>query len=417
MWTSFVGQFTRRMEIPSALRHRNFRLYWGGLLVSVLGFQILMVVQGWLVYDLTGKARYLGLLGLVTAIPTILLNLVGGVAADRMDQRRLLMATQTSSAILMLLLGTLVLLNVVQIWHILSIAFVAGAVLAFDSPSRQSLYPHLIDRKDLMNAVALNSTIWQGTRIIGPAIAGVMAWKIGLASGFYAAAAGFLVLVLALSFIRIQPIHREITGNVRSNMGEGLRFVTTNRLFAFLIGMTFFNSFFGMSYVFLLPIFARDILDVGPQGLGFLQTGSGLGSLLMTFIAATLGRSRFKGHLLIGGATLFGFFLILFAYSQDYYTSMVLLFMAGASSSLYMILVMTTLQSQVPDHLRGRVMGLYGMTWSLMPLGAMQAGFIADWFGAPIAVTIGGFMVSAFAVVVGATNSKVRNMGNEIQSP
>ena len=154
MWTSFFRQFTQKMEFPSALRHRNFRLYWGGLLVSVLGFQILMVVQGWLVYDLTGKARYLGLLGLVTAVPTILLNLVGGVAADRMDQRRLLMATQTSSAILMIFLGTLVLLNVVQIWHILVIAFLAGAVLAFDSPSRQSLYPHLIDRKDLMNAVA-----------------------------------------------------------------------------------------------------------------------------------------------------------------------------------------------------------------------------------------------------------------------
>jgi MFS family permease len=371
-----------------------------------------MVVQGWLVYDLTGKARYLGLLGLVTAVPTILLNLVGGVAADRMDQRRLLMTTQTSSAVLMILLGTLVLLDIVQIWHILSIAFFAGAVLAFDSPSRQSLYPHLIDRKDLMNAVALNSTIWQGTRIIGPAIAGIMVWKIGLASGFYAAAAGFLVLVVALSFIRIQPIRRETTGNVRSNMGEGIRFVTANRLFTFLIGMTFFNSFFGMSYVFLLPIFARDILDVGPQGLGFLQTGSGLGALLMTFIAATLGKSPFRGRLLIGGATLFGFFLILFAYSEDYYTSMILLFMAGASSSLYMILVMTTLQSQVPDHLRGRVMGLYGMTWSLMPLGAMQAGFIADWFGAPVAVAIGGFMVSAFAILVGATNHKVRNMGN-----
>ena len=290
MQAPVLTRLAKRAEMFSALRYRDFRLYWSGLLLSVTGFQILMVAQGWLIYELTDQAKFLGILGLVMAVPTITLNLVGGVVADRLDQRRLTIATQGASAVLVGVLATLTLLDIVQVWHVLVIAFISGAVLAFDNPARMSLYPHLVDRKDLMNAVALNSSVWQGTRIVGPALGGLLIAKFGTASAFYVTSGGFLAMVMVLISIHVPPIPRSRGGNMLQNMGEGLRFVQGNSVFMFLIGLTFFNSFFGMSYVFLLPVFAEDILDVGAQGLGYLHAASGLGALLMTFVAASMAK-------------------------------------------------------------------------------------------------------------------------------
>ena len=185
----------RALRFPPALRHREFRRFWSGLLLSVLGFQILTVVHAWLIYDITNSARYLAFLGLVTAVPTIALNLFGGVVADRFDQRKLLIATQGASALLIAVLATLVALGASSVAHVLVIAALSASVLAFDTPSRQSLYPHLIDRADLMNAVALNASVWQGTRIVGPALGGVLIATMGAATGYYAASLGFVVMV------------------------------------------------------------------------------------------------------------------------------------------------------------------------------------------------------------------------------
>ena len=401
-----------RLPVPPAFRYRDFRLFWSGLLMSVLGFQLLQVTHTWLVYDLTESARYLALLGLVTAVPTIVLNLFGGVVADRFDQRRLLIVTQGTSALLIASLATLAAMEAVTVAHLLVVAFVSGAVLAFDTPSRQSLYPHLIHRDDLMNAVALNTSIWQGTRIIGPAIGGVVIARAGgAAAAYYLAALGFLIMVGMLSAIRVPPIERGPAMNVLKSMGEGIGFIRGNGVFAFLIGLTFFNSFFGMSFIFLLPIFAEDILGVGSEGFGYLHAASGIGALGMTFVAAALGKTRWKGPLLIGGATTFGLLLIAFALSRSYPLSLVILFLMGSSSTLYMVLVMTTLQARVPDRLRGRVMGIYGMTWSLLPLGAVQSGFVADLVSAPFAVAVGGAAVAAFALGLGASSRRVRGIG------
>jgi MFS family permease len=182
--------------------------------------------------------------------------------------------------------------------------------------------------------------------------------------------------------------------------------------------MTFFNSFFGMSYIFLLPIFATEVLGVGPEGYGYLSAVPGAGALGMTFVAASLGNTRWKGPLLIGGASVFGLTLIAFAFSTSYPLSLALMFLGGASSTLYMVLVMTTLQARVPDRLRGRVMGIYGMTWSLLPLGALQAGLVADRFGAPVAVAIGGAAVAVFALVLAVSNGQIRGLGiSQTQTP
>ena len=395
----------------AALKHRNYRLYFFGLLLSVTGFQMLMVIQGWLVWDITGSRASLAYLGGVMAAPTVILNLYGGVVADRFDQRYLIMIVQGTIGALLAILATLVFLDMADLWHILLMSFLIAGVQSFDNPARQALYPHLIDRKDLMNAVALNAIVWQGTRVIGPLVAGAMIATVGAGVALYVAATGFAIMVAAMIAIQVPPIARAKAGNVIQNLSEGLRFVVHNRIFAFLIGMTFLNSFFGMSYVILLPIFATDILDKGSEGLGVMHAASGVGSVLMAVVAAVLSKSIRKGLFLTAGAVVFGCSLVLFAYSSNYAWSLILLFVGGGAVTFYMVMVQTTLQVLVPDQLRGRVFSIYSLTWSLLPLGGLQAGIVAELLDERIAIALGGMIVALFSIVVFLVSGKVRGMG------
>ena len=415
---STASQRRPRLQVLTALRHSQFRRFWMGMVASVLGFQIMTVAQGWLIYDLTDSKIALGFVGLAAGLPAIALNLFGGVIADRVNQRRLLMATQMTSSAGMLALAMLTLLGLVEPWHIIASAFLIGSVQAFDTPTRQALFPHLIEREDMLNAVALNSMVWQGTRVIGPAIGGIIiGTRLGVAPGFFAPFLGFLLMAVMVSTLRLPPIKRAEGSTLLHDMAQGINFVRTNTIFAYLIGMTFFNSIFGMSYIFILPVFARDIFEVASFGLGVLHAVSGFGAILGTLITASLGNFRYKGYLLLGGAVLFGTFLILFAATGYVFVSfplsLVFLFFAGVSTSVYMITIMSTLQLMVPNELRGRVMGIYGMTWSLLPVGAMQAGAIAEYTSAPLAVAVGGGAVILFAVVMGLGNRQMRNLGGE----
>ncbi len=411
MFPILLGSKLRISTAASALKHRNYRLYFFGLLISVTGFQMLMVIQGWLVWDITGNASSLAFLGGVMATPTVILNLFGGVVADRFNQRYLIMIVQGTIGVLLTILATLVYFDIAGLWHILVLSFLIAGVQSFDNPARQALYPHLIERKDLMNAVALNAIVWQGTRIIGPLVAGALIATVGAGVALYVAATGFACMVLAMIAINVPPITRAKAGSVLHSMGEGIGFVAHNRIFTFLIGMTFLNSFFGMSYIFLLPIYATDILNVGSEGLGQMHAASGVGAVIMAVAAAILSKSRRKGLFLIAGAVVFGISLILFAYSTHYYWSLTLLFMGGAAATFYMVMVQTTLQALVPDHLRGRVFSIYSLTWSLLPLGALQAGLIADWVSPQFAIALGGVTVAMFALVVALTSHRVRTMG------
>ena len=215
--------------------------------------------------------------------------------------------------------------------------------------------------------------------------------------------------------INVLPITRAKTGNVLQSMGEGIRFVAHNRIFAFLIGMTFLNSFFGMSFILLLPVYATDILKVGSEGLGTMHAVSGVGAVVMAVAAAALSKSRQKGYFLIAGAVIFGVSLIFFAYSTNYAWSLTMLFVGGAAVTFYMVMVQTTLQALVPDHLRGRVFSIYSLTWSLLPLGALQAGLVADWVSPEFAIAFGGVVVASFALVVAVVSQRVRTMGSATQ--
>ena len=401
----------RLLSSVTALRHRNYRLYFFGLLISVTGFQMLMVIQAWLVWDITGNVSSLAFLGGVLAAPTVILNLFGGVVADRFNQRYLIMIVQGAIGVLLAILASLVYFDIAGLWHVLLLSFLIAGVQSFDNPARQALYPHLIDRKDLMNAVALNTIVWQITRVIGPVVAGSLIATVGAGVALYVAASGFAVMVLAMTAIHVRPIARAKAGSVLQSMGEGIGFVLHNRIFAFLIGMTFLNSFFGMSYLILLPIFATDMLNVGSEGLGNMYAVGGIGAFLMVVVAASLSKSPRKGFFLISGAVVFGISLIFFAYSTNYSWSLAMLFVGGAASTFYMVMVQTTLQALVPDNLRGRVFSIYSLTWSLLPLGALQAGLIADWVNPEFAIALGGVIVAVFALVIALTSQRIRTIG------
>lgn len=398
----------KRFQMFEALRYRDYRFFWFGSLASVLGFQMFLITQGWLIYHLTGSVLQLGLVGLSSAVPSILLNLFGGVIADKVDQRKLIMGTQTLGACVMFVLAGLTMIDVIQGWHIMVSAFLMGGIGAFDMPSRQAIFPHLIDKQALMNAVALNSIIWQGTRILGPAIAGIIISITGATYTFLLTGAGFLMFALLLRSIRTPRLERPSSSGVSKDIVEGLKFIRNNNIFSFLLGMTFFNSFFGLSYVQLMPVFQKDILLVDETGLGLLLAVGGVGSLLGTVTITVLGSRLPKKLLLIGGAMAFGVFLLFFANSHWFLPSLGMVLLIGATSSIYMISAQTILQLLVPDQFRGRVMGFWGITYSLLPLGGFQAGLIASFMGAPFAVSLGGIAVMTFALVGGTRNSQLR---------
>lgn len=411
---SLLTALSSRLSLFEALQYRDYRIFWFGQVVSVMGFQMLIVTVGWLMYDITGSPVQLGLVGLFAAVPAIVLNLFGGVVADKVNPKRLIMIVQSLNAVAVGALATLTLLELVQPWHIMANSFIIGALGAFDQPSRQAIFPHLIDRRVMMNAVAMNSMIWQGNRIVGPAVAGVLIAWVGASLTLYLATVGFIVFVTFLIAIRMPNIPRSRSATFFRDLLDGLSFVRKHHIFAFLLGMTFFNSFFGLSYIFLLPIFQKDILEVGPTGLGFLHAMSGIGAVTGTLIVGSLRDLQNKGVVLIGGAIAFGTLIILFGFSDWFPVSLALVAFAGMSSSMYMVLAQSTLQLLVPDQLRGRIMGLWGMTFNLLPLGGFYAGLLASYIGAPSAVMIGGAAVIAFAVFGAARDRQVRRL--DIQS-
>lgn len=391
----------RLLQALSALRHRNYRLYWFGQLSSVLAQNMEGVAQGWLVLELTNSPLLLGLTGLAFAAPTIALTLLGGVIADRADRRRIMILSQAVSALTFFSLATLIVLDRIALWHVMALAILSGCVRAFDRPSRMALLPQMVPKEDIANAVAVGGTIWQLNRLVGPALAGMMIYLIGIGPTYYICFGASLIAVFLWLGIRLAtPSTAPSAGGVLQHMVEGLNFIRHNEIYFIFISIIFFNSAFGMSYLILMPVFARNVLDVGSQGFGFLQSVGGAGALAGVLAVAWFSHSRGKGVQSLVGAIVFGILLISFALSNSYALSLALAFALGVASQFYMTTISTVLQVNLPNELRGRVMGIYGLAWELMPVGGMIAGAIAEFAGAPVAVGFGGFMVTAMALLV-----------------
>ena len=404
----------------SALQSRDFRLFWFGHVVSVAGHSMVIMGQGWLIYELTGSKILLGVVGLVQVAPAVLLTFVSGVVADKLDQRRLLMMIQVGRVILPGTLAVLCITEAVQTWHILAFASAWIAVGTFEHPARQAMFPHLIKPRALPNAVALNATVHPGAMILGPPIAGiVVAQVVDLTSSDMVAAGvvyacnafGQAFFGIVLRFIHLPPIHRSPGANILQEMSAGVRYVWRNRVFAFLIGMTYYFQFFAISVAVLFPVFAKDILGAGPSGLGFLYTAIGSGAVIGSVLAGGLGGPPRWRALIIGGGTFQGVFLVLFAISSWYSVSLLALFFMGIGAATFSVASQSAIQLLVDNEFRGRVMAIYGLThMGVRPLGEMQFGGMAALFSAPIAATVGGAMVVAFALLVARPNRNVKEL-------
>ncbi len=402
----------KKLTIFSALHHRTFRLYWMVLLASILARNLQFVAQSWLVLQLTNSPFMLGVASLCSAIPAIAFVLLGGAVADRTSRRLLYISTEVMMACLYLALATLTATGIVRVWHVLLFAFLSGCVRAIDQPTRQALLPYTIPRDEMANAVALASTVWQLSRLVGPSIAGMLIYLLGIASGFYVGTVGFFFAVIVLILL---PLHETIDtagkqGNLLQSALEGVKFIRASKIIYSLIGMAFFNGVFGMSYMTLMPVFARDILAVGSKGYGFLQSAGGAGAVIGTVLVAYLARFRCKGRQTIIGAISFGLLLIGFAFSISYPLSLALIFFMGMANDFYLTTISAVLQLNLPDQFRGRVMGVYGLTWSLIPMGGTIAGAAAEYIGTQVTVAIGGFLVAAMALTVAMAFPSLRHL-------
>ena len=409
-----MAPFRNGIPVPRALKYPAFRRYWLALLTSVIGFNMLtMFSLGWLMFELKEDTRFVGYVGLSIAAPAIILNLFGGVFADKLNAKRMLGSTQAVTAIVVLALAVLTLQDDMDYRYVLVAAAMIGAVQAFDEPTRQSIWPRLVDPQALPNAVALNSVIWTGTRLIGPPLAaGIIQWG-SISTAIFISAAGFVALALVSQTLTVRPIDRA-RGKMFGEMAAGFLYVNRHPIFPFLIGMTCFNSMFGMSYIYLMPVMAKEVFGVGAQKIGLLMAASTVGSVTIAITAANLRSIHFRGTIIIGAAVMFGCFLLLFALTaklEMYALSLPAVLLAGAFNSLFIMGVMTTLHTLVPDNFRGRVMGFYSLTWSMAPLGALQANFIAHYISPPAAVAIGGAMVIGFALTAGLGNNSIRSLG------
>jgi MFS family permease len=385
-----------------ALRHRNFQLFFSGQLISLTGTWMQTVAQSWLVYRLTGSSLLLGSVGFASQIPVFLVAPVGGTVADRLNRQKVVIATQVASMILAFVLAALTLTHAVKVWHIFVLAALLGVVNAFDIPGRQSFLVDMVGRDDLMNAIALNSSMFNGARVIGPAIAGILVARIGEGWCFFVNGVSYIAVIIGLLLMRVHCPPRSQSDSPIDDIIEGFRWVERAgpiRSLLLLLGLV---SLVGMPYTVLMPIFADRILHGGARGLGILMGFTGIGALLGALTLAMRTGIRGLGKLISICCAGFGIALIAFSFSKIFWLSAALLIPVGFFIMLQMACSNTLIQSMVPDALRGRVMAVYSMMFmGMAPFGALLGGAIADRLSAPIAVAIGGTASIAGAIWFG----------------
>jgi len=385
-----------------ALGSPTYRRFWLASFASVGATQLITLGQGWLVYQLSGSAIVLGLLGASAAVPNILMTLLGGVIADRFEKRRIMMITSGITALLLALLAWLDFTGAVAVWHVLSIAAAVSLISGLDWPARVSFFPLLVERQAFMSAVALNSFIWQATRMAIPALGGLLIAAAGATwIVFVLGAMGFSVMCITVASIRVGT-PPTVTQSAIEQLKEGLNFIWRASLFRYLIGLTFIGMFFSQSYVQIMPVFA-DLLGSDEKGFGYLLSAGGVGSVIGTLLIGSVHRFRRLGMLMLGGAALSVLMLDAFALCARagwFPPAIGFALVTAACASVFMITSMTVLQLGVPDALRGRVMGIHTIGYSLMPLGGLFIGGLAEELGADMAVFTGsGIYLVAVALL------------------
>jgi len=404
-----LGTLFRRLGTTFiALRHYNYRLWFFGQTVSLMGTWMQSVAQQWLVYQMTNSKLALGVISFSGSVATIFLMLPAGALADRFPKKRLLLITQTAMMLQAFAMTVLKATELLRVWHIALLAFLLGVANSFDAPARQSLAVEMVeDRHDLGNAIALNSTMFNMARIVGPTVAGLVLVAWGSTWCFAINGLSFMAVIVALLFMRlpeapaklkVEPLARQVR--------TGLRYIRGNVLVMTIIALVAVSSLFGFTYSVLVPVYARDILSSGNEQMakmvqGNLLTAVGIGALVGSLLVASLGRSRRKGMLLAVGSLLFPGAVLAFAFSRHLPFSLACLALAGFGFVTQNATSNTLIQTIVPDELRGRVMSVYMlMFFGTIPFAALLAGGVGQWLGPTWGVAIGGGVTLLFALWV-----------------
>jgi MFS family permease len=391
-------------QLPAAfrsLKHRNFQLFFSGQLISLVGTWMQSIAEAWLIYRLTGSSVLLGLLGFVSQIPIFLLSPIGGLAADRWPRQRVVISTQVASMTLGFTLAALTLTGRIRVWEIIVLATLLGVVNAFDVPARQSFLIEMVGREDLLNAIALNSTMFNGARVAGPAVAGLLVAQVGEGWCFFLNGVSYIAVIAGLLMMRLEKSLAAHDGSSPiEKLREGLRFVRHARPIRTLLLLLGLVSFTALPFSVLMPIFADRILHGGASAYGNLMGAVGLGATFGAFTLAMRQQLRGLGSIVAYSAIGLGISLTFFGASRLYWFSMVALVLAGYAMMMQFTSANTLIQAMVPDQLRGRVMSLYSMMFiGMAPIGSLVAGKMAQHIGAPITVALGGLISLAGGVV------------------
>ncbi len=409
------GRFTSTFR---ALRHRNFRLFWYGQLISLIGTWMQSAAQWWLVHRLTHSPMWLGIVGTATFLPVFLFTFLGGVAADRAPKRRIIVATQTAAMCLAFGLSILTFTGAVRVGWIVAFAFALGSVNAFDMPARQAFVIEMVGGEDLLNAVALNSSIFNAARVLGPAFAGiVIAWT-GEATCFLLNGISFIPVIAGLLLMRLPAWVPRTPRPVLHELKEGFRYVLATPRVRAILQAVAIASIFGMSYSIMLPIFADKILGKGARGYGLLMGAVGIGAVASALWLAGRRTTRGTGRRITAGMGLFGVSLLAFSFSRNFYFSLLTLLLSGWGMITQLATSNTFLQTTTPNEIRGRTLSIYSFVLvGLAPIGSFLTGAVAQWLGAPTAVRMGGLITIAGALLFAFQTPKLRTSTPQPVSP
>ena len=407
----------RRGRMFRALSNRNFRLFWFGAFLSNIGTWMQAVAQGWLVLQLTNSPFWLGLDAFMATAPGFLFTLVGGVFADLIDRRRLLIFTQVTAGVAALALAVLVATGEINRWIVLGFSFITGCCMALASPSYLAMTYDLVGREDIANAIAMNSTQFQLSRVVGPSLAGLGFKVFGLSGCFFANGLSFIAVVIAL--IKVQPRQaREPAAHAVSDrkaliqdLLEGFKYVRNRPRVSSLLLLSAVNSFFGAPYFTMVPIYARDIFHLGETGLALMMGTSGAGAFFGALLVAYLGDFRRKGWFVLAGAFVFGMCVMSFGLSVRLSASLISLFWIGFSLVVSVAITNTLLQKLVTDQMRGRVMSMFILSFmGTMPIGNILAGLASQRYGPSRTLAFGGLVVTVVAIMVAIFNERLRQL-------
>jgi len=395
-----VGRAVWR-ETFAALKHRNFRLFFVGQFVSLIGTWVQITAQGWLVYQLTGSKILLGTVAAVGMLPLLLLSLWGGSVADRYPKRTVVVSTQIGMMLTAFVFAALVGSGHIQPWHILVLSALGGVAMAFDMPARQAFMVEMTNHEDLMNAVSLNSSLANGARVVGPAVAGVLMASVGVTWCFILNGVSFIAVIVGLAMMRlptfVPPAKPHSTGR---HILEGFRYVAGHRPLRILLLLFGVVGVFGWSYSVLLPAYATDILHVGESGYGVLLSANGLGALLGALTVAAYGNRVPARVMILGGLWLFSAMLVLLAVVRWYPLVLACLVVGGWGMLLYFSTTNTLIQSSVSHAMRGRVMGIWALIFGgMMPVGGLESGFLSHAVGVPWTISIGALLCAGAGLV------------------